>query len=190
VTDVAAPDRAHPSTRAQWAAVVVTAVLMVVLGIGLPRMADSSAPTDTAVAAGERVEAGGVGVTAAEGWALAGGSPLLILNKGDAKFYVLISGPSTQSPEDAVAEAEAGYTSDTSVDATIGEVQSFTTDSGLDGASVTIVQPDLVTELYAFSDGETLASGNASAVPGTWSQVKDEVDEMAATVGFVPEASS
>jgi protein-disulfide isomerase len=190
VTDVSAPGRAHPSTRAQWVAVVLTAVLMVVLGLGLPRLADSSAPTDTAVAAGERVEAGGIGVTAAEGWALAGGSPLLILNKGDAKFFVLMSGPSTQSPVDAVAEAEAGYTADTSVHATIGEVQSFTTDSGLDAASVTIVQPDLVTVLYAFSDGETLATGNATAVPGTWSQVKDEVDEMAATVGFVPEASS
>ena len=90
MTDIAAPDRAHPSTRAQWVAVVVTAVLMVALGLGLPKLADSTAPTDTAVAAGERVEAGGVGVTAAEGWALAGGSPLLILNKGDAKFYVLM----------------------------------------------------------------------------------------------------
>ena len=170
MTDVSAPDRAHPSTRAQWVAVVVTAVLMVVLGLGLPRLADSSAPTDTAVAAGERVEAGGVGVTAAEGWALAGGTDLLILNKSDAKFYVLPPGPATQSPEDAVAEAEAGYTADTSVHATIGEVQSFTTDNGLDGASVTIVQPDLVTVLYAFSDGTSLASGSATAISSSASR--------------------
>jgi hypothetical protein len=190
VTLTSAPDRAQPSTRAQWVAVALTALVIVVLGFGLPRLADSTAPTDTAVAAGERVEAGGVAVTAAEGWALAGGSPLLILNKGDAKFFVLLSGPSTQSPEDALAEAETGYTADTSVHATIGEVQSFTTESGLEGASVTIVQPDLVTVLYAFSDGTSLASGNAAAVPATWSDVKDEVDDMAATVGFVPEASS
>jgi hypothetical protein len=189
VTDVSVPDRVHLSTRAQWVAVVVTVMLMVVLGLGLPRLADSTAPKDTAVAAGERVEAGGIAVTAAEGWALAGGTDLLILNKSDAKFYVLPPGPATQSPEDAVAEAEAGF-SDTSLHATIGEVQSFTTDSGLHAASVTVVQPDLVTVLYAFSDGTSLASGNATAMPGTWSQVKDEVDEMAATVGFLPEASS
>jgi hypothetical protein len=189
MTHLATRDTARPSTRAQWAAVVVTAVLMVVLGFGLPRLADSTAPTDTAVAAGERVEAGGIAVTAAEGWALAGGTDLLVLNKADTKFFVVMSGESTQSPEDAVAEAEAGY-ADASLHATIGEVQSFTTDSGLAAASVTVVQPDLVTVLYAFSDGTSLATGNASSTPASWPEVQAEVDEMAATVGFVPEESS
>jgi hypothetical protein len=189
VTDTTAPAWAPPSTRAQWAAVVVAAMLMVVLGLGLPRLAASSASTDTAVAAGERVEAGGVAVTAAEGWALDGGTDLLILNKQDAKFYVLVSGPSTQSPEDAIAEAEQGF-SDASVHATIGEVQTFTTDSGLAAASVTVVQPDLVTVLYAYSDGTSLALGNGTAIPSTWSDVEAEVDEMAKTVEFTPEASS
>jgi hypothetical protein len=189
MTQVAASLLGRPSTRAQWAAVVVTAALMVVLGLGLPRLADSTAPTDTAVAAGDRVEAGGIAVTAAEGWALAAGTELLILNKADTKFFVVMSGPSTQSPEDAVAEAEAGY-ADTSLHATIGEVQSFTTDSGLSAASVTVLQPDLVTVLYAYSDGTSLASGNATSTPASWPDVQDEVDEMAATVEFVPEASS
>jgi hypothetical protein len=178
------------STRAQWAAVLITAALMVVLGLGLPRLAASTAPTDSAVTAGDRVVAGGVAVTAAEGWALAGGTDLLVLNKADTKFLVVLSGPSTQSPEDTVADAAAGYSADTSVQATIGEVESFTTDSGLEAASVTVVQPGLVTVLYAFSDGESLASGNATSTPASWPDVKDEVDEMAATVEFAPEASS
>jgi hypothetical protein len=52
------------------------------------------------------------------------------------------------------------------------------------------VQPDLVTVLYAFSDGSSLASGNATSTPASWPDVKDEVDEMATTVEFAPEASS
>jgi apolipoprotein N-acyltransferase len=190
MSHAASPDLALPSTRAQWSAVLVTVALMVVLGLGLPRLADSTAPADTAVAAGDRVVARGVAVTVSEGWALAGGTDLLVLNKQDAKLFVLPPSASTQAPEDAVEQAEQGYTTDTSVQATIGEVQSFTTDSGLEAASVTIVQPDLVTVLYAFSDGTTLATGNASATPGTWSDLKDEVDEMAATVEFETGASS
>lgn len=190
MTDVGAPDRAHPSTRAQWVAVVVTALLMVALGLGLPRLADSTAPTDTAVGAGERVEAGGVAVTPAEGWALAGGTDLLILNKQDTKFYVLPPNPSTQAPEEAVAQAEQGYTADTSVHATIGEVQSFTTESGLAAASATIVQPDLVTVLYAFSDGANLTSGSVASTPASWPDMKEEIDAMAATVEFAAGATS
>jgi hypothetical protein len=167
---------------------VVTAVLMVVLGLGMPRLADSTAPTDTAVTAGDQVVAGGVAVTVPEGWALAGGTDLLILNKADTKLFVLPPSPSTQSPEDAVAEVEQGYTADTSVHSTIGEVQSFTTDSGLAAASVTIVQPDLVTVLYAYSDGTSLASGNATAIPSTWPDVQAEIDDMASAVEFASEA--
>lgn len=189
MTHLATREMGRRSTRAQWAAVVVSAVLMVVLGFGLPRLAGSTAPTDTAVAAGERVEAGGIGVTVAEGWALAGGTDLLVLNKADTKFFVVMSGESTQSPEDAVAQAEAGY-ADASLHATIGQVQSFTTDSGLAGASVTVVQPDLVTVLYAFSDGTKLASGNATSTPASWPDVQAEVDAMAATVEFTTEESS
>jgi hypothetical protein len=190
MSHAARADAARPSTRAQWAAVLLTATLTVVLGLGLPRLAASTAPADTAVAAGDQVVAGGVAVTVAEGWARAGGTDLLVLNKADTKFFVVPSGPSTQSPEDAVSEAAAGYSIDTSPDSTIGEVQSFTTGSGLQAASVTVVQPDLVTVLYAFSDGASLASGNATSTPASWPDVKDEVDEMATTVEFAPEASS
>lgn len=190
MSHAARADTARPPTRAQWGAVLVTVALMVVLGFGLPRLAASTAPTDTVVAAGDRVVAGGVAVTVPEGWALAGGTDLLVLNKQDAKLFVLPPTPSAQSPDEAVLEAEQGYTADASVQATIGEVQSFTTDSGLEAASVTVVQPDLVTVLYAFSDGESLASGNATSTPASWPDVKDEVDDMAATVEFAPEASS
>jgi hypothetical protein len=179
----------RPSTVAQVVAAVVAVVVAVLLAFGLPRLADSSAPEDVAVAGGEPVTAGGVTVTPPQGWALAGGTDLMVLNQGDAKFFVLPPTPSTQAPADAVLEAEAGYT-DATVHSTIGEVQTFTTSGGLDAASVTITQPDLVTTLYAFSDGTSLATGNAAVTPSSWPAFQDEIDAIAATAAFVPEETS
>jgi hypothetical protein len=179
----------RPSTVAQVVAAVVAVVVAVLLAFGLPRLADSSAPEDVAVAGGEPVTAGGVSVTPPEGWALAGGTDLLVLNKEDAKFFLLPPTPSTQSPEDAVLAAEAGYTGG-SVQSTIGEVQTFTTSGGLEAASVTITQPDLVTTLYAFSDGRSLATGNAAVTPSSWPAFQDEIDAIAASAGFAQEGTS
>jgi hypothetical protein len=190
MTDTATTDLLRPSTRAQWAAVLLTAALVAVLAIGLPRVAESSAQDDTAIATGERVEAGDIAVTVAGGWALDGATDLLVLNKRDAKFVVLPPSKSPQSPEDAVAEMEQGYTADTSVHATIGEVKTFTTDSGLSAASLSVVQPDLVTVVYAYSDGKSLATANATAIPDTWAAVQSDVAAMETTVEFAGGSAS
>jgi hypothetical protein len=179
----------RPSTVAQIVAAGVAVAVAVVLAFGLPRLADSSAPEDVAVAGGEPVTAGGVTVTPPEGWALAGGTDLLVLNKEDAKFFLLPPTPSTQSPEDAVLAAEAGYTGG-SVRSTIGEVQTFTTTGGLEAASVIVTQADLITILYAFSDGQSLAIGNAAFTPNSSPTVQDEIDAIAASAGFAQEATS
>jgi hypothetical protein len=189
MTEVHVSEPVRPPASAQWGAVAFAIVAALLLAIGLPQLADSSAPEDVAVTAGEPVAAGGVAVTPPDGWALAAGTPLLVLNKEDAKFTVLPPTPSTQSPEESVREQESGY-SDGSVHTTVGEVQTFTTESGLEAASVIITQPDLVTVVYAFSDGQSLATGSAFFTPNSWPTVQDEVDAMAATVAFVPEAAS
>jgi hypothetical protein len=42
----------RPGNRAQWVAVVVTLVISAVFAIGLPRLAESTAPQDEAIPAG------------------------------------------------------------------------------------------------------------------------------------------
>ncbi len=176
-----APAPIRPSASAQWLAIAVTVAVSALLALGLPSLAASSAPADTEFGAGERVSAGGVSLETPGGWSLTGGTDLLIVTKQEAKFFVLPPTAAMTSPADSVAQAEAAY-GDASLNATLGEVEEFTTESGLAAASVTVIAPDTVTVLYAFSDGTSLATGNLSASPGAWAELREEIAAMAATV--------
>lgn len=175
---------ARPSQLAQWLAIVVSLALTVALAVALPRIADASAPTDTALVAGQRVAAGGVSIEPAEGWALTAGTDILVISKLDSKLVFLPPAEDSRTAEQAVAESAKAYTDDTTLGATLGDINTFTTDSGLDAATLTVAADDSVTVLVSFSDGTTLASGILSTSPATYADLNEEIDSMLTTVAL------
>jgi hypothetical protein len=176
----------QPGNRAQWLAVVTTIALSLVFAFGLPLLAEATAPKDEAITAGERIEAGGVSIEVPAGWLTNAGAAVLAINKGDAATLLLFppaADPTT--PADAVEAQTAGFT-----DATIGDVTSFTTDSGLDAASVTVEQAGEVTVLVAFTDGTNLGRGQVSVPSDEWGALQPEVEAMLRTVEFTEVPSS
>jgi hypothetical protein len=176
----------QPGNRTQWVAVVTTVVISVALAFGLPRLAEATAPQDQAITAGERVEMGGVSIEVPAGWATNAGAAVLAINKGDAANLILFppaADPTT--PADAVKTQAATFT-----DATVGDVTSFTTDSGLDAASVTVEQAGEITVLIAFTDGTNLGRGQVNAPSDGWGAIESEVEAMLRTVEFTGGASS
>jgi hypothetical protein len=166
-------------------AVVVTLVISAALAIGLPRLAESTAPQDTEIAAGERVEKGGVSVEVPAGWVRKAGAVVLAIDKGGAGLLLFPPAADPTTPADSVTTTAAAFT-----DADIGEVASFTTDSGLDAASVTVTDGTTTTVLYAFGDGTTLAGGQLSAAPDEWAALQTEVEAMLRTVEFTEASAS
>lgn len=175
---------ARPSHLAQWSAIVVTLVITAALAFALPRIADSSVPKDTELVAGERVAAGGVSIEPAEGWALTAGTDLLVISKQDSKLLFFPPAEGGGTAADAVAESAKAYTDDKTLHATLGDVNTFTTDSGLDAASATVAADDSVTLLVSFSDGTMLTSGLLSISPATYADLNEEIDSMLTTVAF------
>jgi hypothetical protein len=175
----------QPGNRAQWSAVVVTLVISAILAIGLPRLADATAPQDTEIAAGERVEQGGVSVEVPAGWVRKAAAVVLAIDKGSVGLLLFPPAADPTTPADSVTTTAAGFT-----DATIGEVTEFTTDSGLDAASVTVTDATTTTVLYAFSDGTDLAGGQLSVACDEWAVLQPEVDTMLRTVEFTEDSES
>jgi hypothetical protein len=183
---VAVTDRSwRPGTRAQWSAVVVTLVVAAVFAIGLPRLAESTAPQDEAIPAGGRVDEGGVSVEVPAGWVRKAAAVVLAIDKGSAGLLLFPPAADPTTPADSVTTTATGFT-----DATIGEVTEFTTDSGLDAASVTVTDATATTVLYAFSDGTDLASGQLSVTPDEWATLQPEVETMLRTVEFTEGSGS
>lgn len=176
--------------RAQLAAVIVTIVVSASLAFGLPRMAEATAPQDTQIAAGSRVEAGGVSIQAPGGWVRTADTDFLVISKGTTKLLIFPPSPDTRSPADAVTESTGVYTADPSFAGTVGDVKTFTTDDGLSAVSVAVTEEEAVTVYYAFGDGDTLATGQLSTGPSDWADLQDELDSMVTTVQLSPETPS
>ncbi len=174
----------RPTQVAQWIAIVVTVAVSVGLAYFLPRAADATAPQDTKLAAGERVEAGGVSIEPPDGWALTGGTDLLVITKQDSKIVFFPPTRDKTTAKDSVVEAEKLFTDDKSLHATLGDVTELSNDAGLDAAYVTIAEQDGLTGLYAFSDGTKLISANLSSSPETYAKQQEEIIAMLATVEF------
>jgi hypothetical protein len=176
----------QPGTRAQWIAVLATVVVSAALAFGLPRLAEATAPQGQSITAGERFEMGGVSVEVPDGWATNAGAALLAINKGDAANLILFPpAPDPTTPADAVTEQAATFT-----DATVGDLTPFTTDSGLEAASVTVEQAGQVNVLVAFTDGTNLGRGQVNGPSDGWDAIKAEVESMLRTVEFTGGASS
>jgi hypothetical protein len=166
--------------------VVVTVALSAALALGLPWLAEATAPQDVPITAGERIEMGGVSIEVPAGWATNAGAVILAINKGDAANLLLFT-PAAEptAPREAVETQAATFT-----DATVGEVTPFTTDSGLDAASVTVDQAGQVTFFIAFTDGTLLGRGQLNAPSDEWTSIKAEVESMLRTVDFSEGSSS
>jgi hypothetical protein len=175
----------RPGNRAQWSAVVVTLVISAALAIGLPRLAESTAPQDEAILAGERVEEGGVSVQVPAGWVRRAGAVVLAIDKGSAGLLLFPPAADPTTPAESVTTTAAVFT-----DADVGEVTSFTTDSGLHAASVTVTDATMTTVLYAFSDGTDLASGQLSVASDEWEALQPEVEAMLRTLEFTESSGS
>jgi hypothetical protein len=176
----------QPGSRAQWVAVVTTVVISAAFAFGLPRLAEATAPQDQAITAGERVEAGGVSIEVPAGWRTNAGAAILAINKGDAANLILFPpAPDPTPPSDAVKQQAATFT-----DATVGDVMPFTTDSGLDAASVTVEKDGQVTIYVAFTDGTNLGRAQLNAPADGWDAIKAEVESMLRTVEFTGSPAS
>jgi hypothetical protein len=176
----------QPGNRAQWAAVVTTVLISAALAFGLPRLAEATAPQDQPITAGERLEMGGVSIEVPAGWLTNAGAAVLAINKGDAATLLLFppaADPTT--PADAARQQATVFT-----DATVGDVTPFTTDSGLDAASVTVEQDGQTTVLVAFSDGSNLGRGQVNAPSSGWDAIRAEVESMLRTVEFTEAPAS
>jgi hypothetical protein len=168
----------QPSSRSQWTVAVMAVLVCAALASGLPRLADATAPDDTEVTAGERIELGGVSVEVPAGWVLPGDATLVVLDKGSAKFILFPPAADATPPTDAVVADAANYP-----DATVGDTTTFTTESGLAGASIILTGTDgLTTMLYALSDGTNLVRGQTSAPTDEWEAIEPEVQAMLGTV--------
>jgi hypothetical protein len=176
----------QPGNRAQWVAVVATLAISAAFAFGLPRLAEATAPQGQSITAGERIEMGGVSVEVPDGWATNAGAVLLAINKGDAANLILFPpAPDPRTPADAVTEQAAAFT-----DATVGDLTPFTTDSGLEAASVTVEQAGEITVLVAFTDGTNLGLGQVDGPSDGWDAIKTEVESMLRTVEFTEAPSS
>jgi hypothetical protein len=182
---MAADQQWQPGNRAQWVAVVTTLVISAAFAFGLPRLAEATAPQGQSITAGERIEMAGVSIEVPAGWATNAGAALLAINKGDAANLILFPpAPDPKTPADAVKEQAATFT-----DATVGDLVPFTTDSGLEAASITVDGAE-VTVLIAFSDGTSLGLGQAGVPSDEWDGIKGEIEAMLRTVEFSEGASS
>jgi hypothetical protein len=175
----------RPGARAQWAAVIVTLIGCAGLAFGLPRIADAVKPQDTALTAGERVEAGGVSIVPGDGWVKAAGSPILTINKGPAGLNIFMPTADATAAEDSVRATATGFT-----DATVSEPVTFTTDSGLSGAFLTVEQATGMSVPIALSNGSQLATGLLSIDTASWQDFQAEVQAMLKTVEFSAGAAS
>ena len=168
----------QPTSRSQWAVVVVSILVCGALALGLPRLAEATAAKDTEIEAGERIELAGVSVEVPAGWVLPGDAALVVLDKGPAKFILFPPAADATPPTDAVVADAANYP-----DATAGDATSFTTESGLAGASIIVTGSDgLTTMLVALSDGTNLVRGQTYAPTEEWEAIEPEVQAMLGTV--------
>jgi len=173
------------STRSQWVAVAFTLLACAFLALGLPRLAEATKPQDTALTAGERVAAGGVSIVPGEGWSLVAGSPLLTISKESGKLNIFPPADNPATAEDDVKAAAAGFT-----EATVSDITTFTTDSGLAGAMATAEDGQVVNVLIAYDDGSRVARGLLFIDPAAWQDQQADIEAMFETVDFTPEAGS
>lgn len=181
----------RPSTRAQWATVAVTLVWAAVLAVALPLWATATAPEAAGVDADGRVSVTNLSVTPADGWIVdPEATESIKLDKADASLLIFPATPSPETPTSAVEASVAIFKADTTVAYSIGDVQTFTTESGLRGASALVLDPESATIVVAVSDGTNLAQGVVTAKSATWDDIQEEADAMLRTLSIESGAQS
>lgn len=173
----------RPSARAQRIGIAVTLLWCTLLAVGLPRVADATIPHDEVLDAGSRVAAGGVSVAPPQGWTREGEvTDLLRLTKNGTNLLFFPASPSTESVVDVVNANAEVFGEESSTSLHLGKPVEFTTESGLDAASLVVLDQGHATLLAAFSDGQSLAMVQADMPQQTWIDIEDEVNAMLTTV--------
>lgn len=173
----------QPSARAQWAAIAVAVIWSTLLAVVLPRVADATVPHDEVLDAGSRIAAGGVSVVPSEGWTREGEvTDLLRLTKSGTNLLFFPASPSTESVVDVVSANAEIFGEEAGPSLELGEPVQFSTDSGLDAASLVVLDQGHATLLAAFSDGRSMAMVQADMTQQTWVDLADEINGMLTTV--------
>jgi len=181
----------RPSPGMQWGVVAATVVVAAVLGLLLPLWADATEPPAPEIDAAGRVTGAGLSVEPAEGWFLdAGAKDSIKLEKGDASLLMFPPAASAESPASVVEASVDAFRADTTIAYQIGEIETFTTSSGLTGASAVVLDPESATVIVAVSDGTQLSQGLVTAKAGTWPEVDDDAAAMIRSLSFDLEDAS
>ena len=175
----------QPSTRAQWTTVVVTLLWVAILTIALPLWATATAPETAGVDDTGRVTVANLSITPADGWILdPAATESIKLKKADASLLVFPATPSTETPTSVVEASVAAFKEDATVAYDIGDIETFTTESGLEGAAALVLDPESATIVVAVSDGSNVAQGLVTAKSATWDAVQEEAESMLRTLSI------
>jgi hypothetical protein len=181
----------RPSVGAQWLVLISAIVSALVVAAGFSAVAALTAPQDEVLTAGARVSAGGVSIEPADGWVLSGESgDIFDIAKQEAQILIFPPTTSTKTAAEGVDELADIFRADTAAGTQVTEVQTFETSAGLQGAKAVAVEPENVTLIYAFSDGEQLTKSQVSLSGSAWKELGPEIDDMMATVEFEAGAGS
>ena len=133
------------------------------------------------------VVGGTVQITPYEGWALDPSSSELFATFTRAGASLVITGAVelTQSPEDWAENARKGIEADTENTWVIGDPQTFVTDAGDHGVSVTAHNPNTAIESWYLTTDTMSVALVGNSPDSTWTTVSPEMDAMVASIVIV-----
>lgn len=158
---------------------------LVVLGVALVYMVGapvlSSVAGDSDFSPGQPFVVGGnVEITPAPGWALDPSSSELFstLTKNGVGMVVVPASPATQAAEQMAQEAVDGWAADTENTWVVGDPQTFVTNVGDHGVSVTAHSTDEVQESWSIVTDTQQVTILATSPDSVWATTSPEMDAM------------
>jgi len=132
------------------------------------------------------VVGGNLQITPAPGWDLDDSSGLLtVLSKAGATFVPTPAVDNEQTAEELAQVGIDGLKADTSNTWVIGEPQTFVTDAGDHGVSVTAHTTDQTQMTWVILNGSRSATIISYSPDSAWPTLSPEMNEMAASVVFL-----
>lgn len=134
------------------------------------------------------VVGGNVQITPAPGWQLDSTSELFTtLAKSGAVLVITGASPADATAVELLQPTIDGLNGDTTNTWVVGEPQTFVTDAGDHGASVTGHSTDTAQETWVIISGDMSATLVADSPDSVWATVSPELDAMAASVVILTE---
>lgn len=95
----------------------------------------------------------------------------------------------SQTPEEWAAATRAGFDADTANTWIVGDPQTFVTNAGDHGVSITAHNPNDAVESWYITTGTMSVVMSGTSPDSTWTTVSPEMDAMVASVVIVEEVS-